>query len=240
MRVQGPLEMRRDRGERIGFQLACQVSLSGDVQYIRLVGGNNNKLGGKVLGLGSKTHLLASVVLSSLLPVPAAEYQGRRSCFVGARGMPRSESVIAGLDFEARAARAAVCSSRSAKRLTCPLLNGMSDPEATGVMLLLVSVLWGGEECGVIPARARSVLRRDSASWRGLRECERGERGEGTHCNESTICILCLFCFCSCLITTDTFDVVKSIGMIRLVVGDVEFAHRGYGARRSLIMGICH
>jgi hypothetical protein len=51
----------------------------------------------------------------------------------------------------------------------CPLLNGMSDPEATGVMLLLpVSVLRGGEEGGVIPARARSVLRRDSASWRGL------------------------------------------------------------------------
>jgi hypothetical protein len=31
MRVQGPLEMRRDREERIGFELACQVSLSGDV-----------------------------------------------------------------------------------------------------------------------------------------------------------------------------------------------------------------
>jgi len=82
--------------------------------------------------------------------------------------MPRSESVIAGLDFEARAARAAACSSRSAKRLMCPLLNGMSDPEATEVMLLPVSVLRGGEEGDVIPARARSVLRRDSASWRGF------------------------------------------------------------------------
>jgi hypothetical protein len=78
--------------------------------------------------------------------------------------MPRSKSVIAGLDFEARAARAAACSSRSAKRLMCPLLNGMSDPEATGVMLLPVSAMWGGGEGGVIPARARSVLRRDSAS----------------------------------------------------------------------------
>jgi hypothetical protein len=116
----------------------------------------------------SRTHLLASAVLSSLLPVSAAEYHGWRSCFVGARGMPRSESVIAGLDFEARAARAAACSSRSAKRLMCPLLNGMSDPEATGVILPLVSVLRSGEEGGVIPARARSVLRRDSASWRGF------------------------------------------------------------------------
>jgi len=87
---------------------------------------------------------------------------------VGARGMPRSESVVVGLDFEARAARAAACSSRSAKRLMCPLLNGVLDPEATGVVLLPVSALRGGEEGGVIPARERSVLRRDSASWRGI------------------------------------------------------------------------
>jgi hypothetical protein len=46
----------------------------------------------------------------------------------------------------------------------CPLLDGMSDPEVTGAILLPVSVLWGGEEGGVMPARARSVLRRDSAS----------------------------------------------------------------------------
>ena len=45
----------------------------------------------------------------------------------------------------------------------CPLLSGMLDPEATGVMLLPVSVL-RGEEGGVIPARARGVLKRDSAS----------------------------------------------------------------------------
>jgi len=152
---------------------------------------------------------------------------------VGARGMPQSESVIAGLDFEARAARAAVCSSRSAKRLMCPLLNGTTDPEATGVMLPSVSVPRGGEGGGVIPARTRSVLRRDSASWRGLRECEYDEWRKKTYRNESTICILCLFSFCSCLITANTFDVVKSIGMIRLVVGDVEFAHRVCGGRRS-------
>jgi hypothetical protein len=66
------------------------------------------------------------------------------------------------LDFEARAARAAACSSRSAKRLMCPLLKGMADPE--GAVLLSASVLRGGEDGGVIPARARSVLRRDSAS----------------------------------------------------------------------------
>lgn len=64
---------------------------------------------------------------------------------MGARGMPWSESVIAGLDFEARAARAAACSSRSTKRLMCPLLDAMSDPEVTDAILLPVSVLWGGE-----------------------------------------------------------------------------------------------
>lgn len=65
-------------------------------------------------------HLLASAVLSSFPPVGVTEYHGWRSCFVGTRGTPPSESVIAGLDFEARAARAAACSSRSAKRLICP------------------------------------------------------------------------------------------------------------------------
>lgn len=83
---------------------------------------------------------------------------------MGARGMPRSESVIAGLDFEARAARAAACSSISAKRLICPLLEGMADPEAMGAALLSASMLRGGEDGGVIPARARSVLSLDSAS----------------------------------------------------------------------------
>ena len=130
-------------------------------------------------GFGSRTHLLASVVLSSLLPVPAAEYHGWRSCLVGARGTPRSKSVIAGLDFEARATRAAACSSRSAKRLMCPLLNGMPDPVATGVILLPVSTLRGGEEGGVIPARARSVLRRDSASWRGFEGVRAWRAGRG-------------------------------------------------------------
>lgn len=86
---------------------------------------------------------------------------------MGARGVPRSESVIAGLDFEARAARAAACSSRSAKRLMCPLLKGTAGPGAVGVVLLSASVLGGGEDDSVIPARARSALRRDSASWRG-------------------------------------------------------------------------
>ena len=83
--------------------------------------------------------------------------------------MPRSESVIAGLDFEARAARAAACSSRSAKRLMCPLLKGMAGPEEMGAVLLSASALGGGEDGGVIPARARSALRRDSASWRGIK-----------------------------------------------------------------------
>jgi hypothetical protein len=72
-------------------------------------------------------------------------------------------------------------------------------------------------------------------------ECERGGRGEGpegTYCNESTICTLGLFSFCSCLIAADTFDIVKSIGMIRLVVGDIEFAHRACSARRSPAMSI--
>lgn len=54
-----------------------------------------------------------------------------------------------------------------------------------------------------------------------LRECRHGEREEGTYCNESTICVLCLLSFCIRFIAADTFDVVKSIGMIRLVVGDV-------------------
>ena len=126
---------------------------------------------GSVLGWRAKSRcLLASATLSSLLPPPAAEYHGWRSCFVGAREMPRSESVIAGLDFEARAARAAVCSSRSAKRFMCPLLKGMACPEVMGVVLLLsTSVLRGGEGGGVIPAQARSALRRDSASWRGFK-----------------------------------------------------------------------
>jgi hypothetical protein len=53
------------------------------------------------------------------------------------------------LDFEARAARAAVCSSRSAKRFMCPLLKGMACPEVTGVVLLSTSVLRGGEGGGV-------------------------------------------------------------------------------------------
>jgi hypothetical protein len=47
----------------------------------------------------------------------------------------------------------------------------------------------------------------------------------GTYCSESAIYILCLLSFRGCFIETDTFDVVKSIGMIRLVVGDVEFTH---------------
>jgi hypothetical protein len=33
MKVQGSLEMQRDRGERVGFELACQVPLSGDVVH---------------------------------------------------------------------------------------------------------------------------------------------------------------------------------------------------------------
>lgn len=132
-----------------------------------------------MLGLGNRTHLFASAVLSSLPPLPAAEYHGRRSSFVGARGMPRSESVIGGLDFEARAASAAACSSRSAKRLMCPLLKGIADPDATGVVLLSISVLRGGEDGGVIPARARSVLRRDSASWRGFEEVRVRGTGRG-------------------------------------------------------------
>jgi hypothetical protein len=33
MGVQGPLEMRGDRGERVGFELACQVPLSGDTVH---------------------------------------------------------------------------------------------------------------------------------------------------------------------------------------------------------------
>ena len=117
----------------------------------------------------------------------------------------------------------------------------MSDPEATGFMMLPVSTLRGGEEGGVIPARARSALRRDSASWGGFEGVECGRRGERTYCNESTIRIFYLLSLCSCLIAADTFDVVKSIGMIRLVVGDIEFAHRGCGARRSpTILSICH
>ena len=48
----------------------------------------------------------------------------------------------------------------------------MSDPEATGFMMLPVSTLRGGEEGAVIPARARSALRRDSASWGGFEGVE--------------------------------------------------------------------
>jgi hypothetical protein len=33
MRVQGPLEMRWDRRKRVGFELACQVPLSGDTVH---------------------------------------------------------------------------------------------------------------------------------------------------------------------------------------------------------------
>ena len=65
------------------------------------------------------------------------------------------------------------------------------------------------------------------------------QRREQTYYSESAISILCLFPFCGCLIKTDTFDVVKSIGMIRLVVGDVKFAHWGCGGRRPRTMTNC-
>ena len=101
------------------------------------------------------------------------EYHGFRSCLVGARAMPRSVSVSAGLDFEARVASAAVCSSRSAKRLMCPLdrvIEEDPDTDATGGAGLSACSSPGGGECGgvIIPARERSTPRRDSAS---CREC---------------------------------------------------------------------
>jgi hypothetical protein len=49
--------------------------------------------------------------------------------------------------------------------------------------------------------------------------------GGATYRHKSAICILCLFSLCCSFIATDTLDVVESIGMIRLVVSDVKFAH---------------
>lgn len=97
------------------------------------------------------------------------EYHGLRSCLVGASGRPRSVSVSAGFDFEARAASAEACSSRSAKRLMWPLddsgIEEDPDPDATGGAGSSASLSAGGGECGgVIPARERSAPRRDSAS----------------------------------------------------------------------------
>jgi len=85
---------------------------------------------------------------------------------------------------------------------------------------------------GVIPARARSVLRRDSASYKRVVVAQ-GEWREETYSDESAICILCLFSLRCGFITTDTFDVIESIGMIRFVMCDVKFTHRGgEGVRR--------
>jgi len=117
--------------------------------------------------------LRAAAVLSASLSLgPDDEYHGLRSCLVGASAMPRSVSVSAGLDFEARAASAAVCSSRSAKRLMWPLDKGIeedADPDATGGAGSSAALSPGGGECGgVIPARERSAPRRDSASCKEL------------------------------------------------------------------------
>ena len=127
-------------------------------------------------GKKKEPHLRAAAVLSPSLSLAVVdEYHGLRSCLVGASASPRSVSVKAGLDFEARAASAEACSSRSAKRLMWPLENGIEeepDPDATGGPGPSVSLSpgsSGGGECGgVIPARERSTPRRDSASCRKL------------------------------------------------------------------------
>jgi len=109
----------------------------------------------------------------------------------------------------------------------CPLLKLMSDPEATGAAAS-PSVSCGGEVGGVIPARARSVLRRDSASYKRVVVAQ-GEWGEETYRDEGAVCILRLLSLRCGFITTDTFDVIESIGMIRFVMCDVKFTHRGRG-----------
>jgi hypothetical protein len=55
------------------------------------------------------------------------------------------------------------------------------------------------------------------------------ERVDWTYCNESTICIVCLFSLCGGFVATDTLDVVEPIRMIRLVVSDVKFTHVAKG-----------
>jgi len=163
--------VRGDRGERVGSDLARQIALSVQID-------GNGYSSGALLSRYTKLrerdpHLRAAAVLSLSLSLGADdEYHGFRSCLVGASATPRSVSVTAGLDFEARAASAAVCSSRSAKRLMCPLDGVMEedpDPSATAGAGALASPSSGGGECGgVIPTRERSTPRRDSASCREL------------------------------------------------------------------------
>ena len=167
-----------------------------------------------------ETHLRAAAVLSASSVSLGAddEYHGLRSCLVGASAMPRSVSVSAGLDLEARAARAAACSSRSANRLMCPSDMGIEDdpdPDAMGCAGPSASLSLGGGECGgeLIPARERSTSIRDSASCKGIVNTGLARRRR-TYGYENTICILCLLEFGSCFIATDTLDVVESIRMI--------------------------
>ncbi len=51
------------------------------------------------------------------------------------------------------------------KEVDASITQWTTDPEATGVMLLSITVPRGGEDGGMIPARTQSVLRRDTAIY---------------------------------------------------------------------------
>ena len=69
------------------------------------------------------------------------------------------------------------------------------------------------------------VLQNPSLS---LRFCVNGK--QSTHCQRHSPLFLGLFELRLLFISSNLLDVIPSIWMVRLVVGDVELAHRGQGS----------